>query len=419
MNNKPTIQQQKVSDNIAKLNRNFLFQMSLASKELFHSNFLAWLLELDNRIAELFLKAIGISIDKGLKDIEPQREKHNLDLHLMVTWKDESRESIVIENKMKSTPSKNQLEKYEATFNKHLKTFANNERPKTFILSMESYNFEGENKWISITYNDHILKFLNCILASSKEGEIQPYTTNKLDNRFDFNIIIQAYIELIEGLYGVIADFFAKDSIEDKMHERIGKSRYSYYANLNDLRNIRIHDMVLKILHANICIILKDKWEKKNPESKLTLSYHSDFTNSTGLSSIELIIEEKFAIGIQLQENHLKYFVECKMESGINQNTEWAQNLYKEQIWFYDFETDEKKPLKGNGRKENPKVDPASANSKHFCSYSKSTFLYLYKDLNESKDNPMSVDELTDIIIRDLSNVIDNENKIKSLIPKK
>jgi hypothetical protein len=92
------------------LKRSPLFQLSLASKELFHSNFLAWLCQTHpnhaGRVFATFLRRVP-SACEGLR---VYRERHNIDLLLEYP----GGENLVIENKVKSLPAKEQLEEYTA-----------------------------------------------------------------------------------------------------------------------------------------------------------------------------------------------------------------------------------------------------------------------------------------------------------------
>src|ERR1700676_1892052 len=85
-----------------------LFQLSLGSKELFHSNFLAWLFETypqeSGRALSRFLKK-----DEGSAVMLPVlREQKNRDL----TINFKNGQQLVIENKVKSLPYIEQLELY-------------------------------------------------------------------------------------------------------------------------------------------------------------------------------------------------------------------------------------------------------------------------------------------------------------------
>lgn len=93
----------KILKTIKELSNNAMFAMSLTSKELFHSNIWAWMLrKYPNIFAPVFYPKYH-----GNGKIEVFREKYNFDLLIKI-----DDEYIIIENKFKSAPHKEQLEKY-------------------------------------------------------------------------------------------------------------------------------------------------------------------------------------------------------------------------------------------------------------------------------------------------------------------
>ena len=139
-----------VKDVVDKLRNNPVFRMSLASKELFHSNMLAWLLEScdsdDNLLSEIAKALAKLFMPKqdsenGYKVLTVLREKSHLDLIIVFLPDNEDFKShdwteiedvfqnsgsddqdlleklqkncrfVVVENKFKSIPDKEQLKK--------------------------------------------------------------------------------------------------------------------------------------------------------------------------------------------------------------------------------------------------------------------------------------------------------------------
>ena len=85
---------------INKLSNNAMFNVSLTSRELFHTNFWAWMLR---KYPKVFTPVFYPEYNKKDK-IEVLREYKNTDLFLKIGDK-----SIIIENKLNSLPDKNQL----------------------------------------------------------------------------------------------------------------------------------------------------------------------------------------------------------------------------------------------------------------------------------------------------------------------
>ena len=90
MNNKKELND---SDELEELYKNPMFRISLGSKELFHSNFLAFLWDCDkqaflNMIYHLLPEGKKINVNELLKkdELTIYREKENLDLCIYYSW---------------------------------------------------------------------------------------------------------------------------------------------------------------------------------------------------------------------------------------------------------------------------------------------------------------------------------------------
>lgn len=117
---------------VEKLNNNPIFQLSLSSKELFHSNFLAWLAE-DKNTRGIFNQLMKVWLNDpkwefNEEEMMVKREYKNFDFcicekvrnyHKKKEGEEDQEEKyipgaiiFVLENKFKSLPYKEQLEKY-------------------------------------------------------------------------------------------------------------------------------------------------------------------------------------------------------------------------------------------------------------------------------------------------------------------
>ena len=93
------------------LKKSLVYQMSLGSKELFHSNVWAYLLENDIEFLKVFLP--NFEFDEYLQNgFQVYREKENRDIIIYLKNKNGNRTHITIENKIKSLPRIEQLEDY-------------------------------------------------------------------------------------------------------------------------------------------------------------------------------------------------------------------------------------------------------------------------------------------------------------------
>lgn len=97
------------------LKDSLIFRMSLGSKELFHSNVWAWLIEKDINFAKVFgLDEETISHFQVVK-----REENNRDLVLYFKDERNGEYHITIENKIKSVPTPEQLKDYSKDIGKN------------------------------------------------------------------------------------------------------------------------------------------------------------------------------------------------------------------------------------------------------------------------------------------------------------
>jgi hypothetical protein len=93
---------------VKELQRSALFNLSLSSKELFHSNFLGWL-------CQVYPDEMGALFSPFIKHPCPSckqahRERHNIDLTIEFA----NGECLIVENKVKSIARTSQLEEYSA-----------------------------------------------------------------------------------------------------------------------------------------------------------------------------------------------------------------------------------------------------------------------------------------------------------------
>ena len=148
--------QELQTDNLEILRNSFMFQLSLASKELFHSNFLyaLWLSDKDNFFE--ILKLLGLEIPVSNGPYIAKREYNNYDFCIA---KDNNPDKgikndniiLVLENKVKSVPLKSQLDRYSKKFTSTTPIFV-------LLTLTEEFQQKEEIKknWKIITYRELI-----------------------------------------------------------------------------------------------------------------------------------------------------------------------------------------------------------------------------------------------------------------------
>jgi|GEM_PF-4288701 len=194
--------------------KNPMYYFSLSSKELFHSNFIAWLYE-ENKIQpfiEYFLKSKGkICKDHKLEFKSIHRELKNFDIVFKCTI-DNINTNIIIENKVKSYPCVDQLVEYE-------------NRAKRFncgcifiLLTIDDFNDERLSAWDIFTYSKLI-------------EYIERNFLNKDDCKERY---LSDYIELVKGLQSILENFNRKDTFLCTTDERVA------------LKEIKLYDFIAK-----------------------------------------------------------------------------------------------------------------------------------------------------------------------------
>ena len=109
------IDRKSIEEKIKELHQSAIYAMSLGSKELFHSNFWAWLMEQDESFVEVFFND-----ESGKKHMKIGREDGHRDvtLYRKNDENDENCDVYVIENKLKSIATEEQLIKYKTSVEK-------------------------------------------------------------------------------------------------------------------------------------------------------------------------------------------------------------------------------------------------------------------------------------------------------------
>lgn len=148
-----------------------MFKLSLSSKELFHSNFLEWLSNVDqDDFKGLILNMAGINEYNWPAVWRVKREYNNFDLCIVaydqfdnndneeIDDNEDFRILFVIENKVKSIPYKEQLERYAKEAEAKNIVYWNN-RAKA-LLKKHGLNSENKDKkyWIGIENGKWVLK---------------------------------------------------------------------------------------------------------------------------------------------------------------------------------------------------------------------------------------------------------------------
>jgi len=398
---------------------NALFKISLGSKELFHSNFIQGILDINDAFGKeftrAFLKNLGIEVNPDWQ-IRSNREKGNIDiiLELFQPGSSESEEdtifkTIVIENKVKSLPDREQLIRYKENYPKKGK-------PTFYLLSLIEPNFDFKKiSWSHISYSDlsvHIIKaYISTCVSHGK---------TKFGFRISFDDLLNEYCEFTETL-SRLGDYI----------KTIPEEPYNFYDGIYlgvDFKRIRIHDLILKLKYQQIgglirerlltkkikCESIEDKKGKFVPEDNIVY-LNSGFTRSHGLFDIKIFLGnikfEEYLVPhflvVQLQGSQLRY---CSylLKRKVPETT--VQVIHKEVIkglsenWFNNTILGLELDRKGEGSgKKNDKVG--------YCKFG-NEFYFRY-DIITNKEQLLTICDILDYFEKLIDFILTNRTELK------
>ncbi|MHC0039728.1 PD-(D/E)XK nuclease family protein [Pseudoneobacillus sp. C159] len=353
-----------LTSSIDYLKRSPMFQLSLTSKELFHSNFVSWVV---SNYMEACSPVFSRYVDHGSEWTisEVKREEGNKDITIYFRNEDGQVKTLIIENKVKSLPNYEQLSRYTTADPSEHYVLLSLVKP-TFTESNKVYIPEFDKEWTCISYLD---------LAQLLEELIPDI---EVKNSYHANII-RDYIRLASSLHEITEDIVGE----------IRKDTYNYYRSTNSvfeqLREVRLHDFFLKLKHEMMAVEFYKEMSNRLPDLKFVpakrwedardgeVFVSSGFTNGSGISEVKYVIGEKnggpIILGIQIQALQFRLFV----EGDRNISFKTAERLLESNEW-YDFSM-----AIGLGVTEET-VYPKS--NKPFNTYSQ-TFFYQYTKIQE------------------------------------
>ena len=280
-----------------------LFNLSLSTKELFHSNFLYWIGCTHYEIFIEILKQLGFTFNdsKGEKAVI-KREYKNFDLCLILGGKP----ICVIENKVKSIPRFDQIEQYDSLIKKYSGTASSCCK---FLLTLAN-EFPNKNKiiklgWKIITYND-LYNALNGLSNNINE-----------DEKYHKNLITD-YCMFIKGLNELSQSWLQ------------GNTTLPYHAEKEE-KELRIGDLKEKLLYSKLCIEIGEKIVEIGEKIGYPIKYGEktqkiieefrshkqrriyidfNYTNQQRLLDIKFPINNEYVVGIQIQGKQYRHFIE-------------------------------------------------------------------------------------------------------------
>lgn len=310
----------RISLLVNELRKSPMFQLSLSSKELFHSNFLYWISQFNIEMFKYIIKQLfenageSLHLEEWDDSFKVKREHEHFDL--CVTDKDEKKILLVIENKVKSIPNKAQLVNY----------YSKCKGAQCLLLSLstdfpESEGIKEGGSWMIANYQK-----LACTLSE--------YVESRAGYEYD---IIRDYIGYISAFHSLVEEWKAETR----------KVSNIFNTNINDYKELRMHDFYTKFYFSQILLLITTElkevfndvvfnWDpifgavnKLTPLSKNVLFVNSGLTNSNGFLEVKVKIESDIAILIQIQGTQYRRCVEYyyDKDDSYNQHASLENNI--------------------------------------------------------------------------------------------
>ncbi|MBO5427256.1 MAG: PD-(D/E)XK nuclease family protein [Prevotella sp.] len=381
-----------------------LFNLSLSSKELFHSNFLYWIgQQYPVLFRDIFVK-LGCKADwinDDPKTWAVKREYENFDLCIKTA--NESL-SFVLENKVKSIPAKSQLDRYSEKLGE--------EAHDLILLSLatafpDRSAIEADGKWKICSYKE---------LSKAIQDTVRHYKGQLPD--YDKGVI-NDYCMFIDNLHQLSESWCAKKD-----------SRFLLTKDDKEVCNaLRIGDLQDKIWYSTLIAYLnehlqesgqgfkiipgqsiKDIKEKGNCLNEVFTNW--GFTHGQGLLEAKVKVNDDYVLLIQLQGSRYCRAIEWIADKELDYNGFWKmteeERLIKE-LSFFQFNKDSDISYPAICENANEPISMRKRNGKdgNFCKYG-NKFLYQTKNIKDDA----TVSEVIDAIVKELESIVE---KAKSL----
>ena len=360
-----------------------MFQLSLGSKELFHTNFLYWLWKAEPIAFWIIMSKFGFKTDdKG--SLAVKREWEHFDLSIVhETVKKKRGKDVkivdnivaVIENKVKSIPRIKQLDNY----NKEIEKVNKDNECKKILLALIDPGFDHNKEgWSCVTYEEYRGSIKECLKI--------------IENDYD-RCIIEDYNNMIDTLISFKDEWLREDFSSMKYMDIIEDSsvKDDEVFSVDDYIDLRINDLRHKIIFSKMFSSLEVNLNKHNPETEietvtdifeknipLTIGY--GMTNATGLIEAKVKINADYLLGIQVQGYQYRHFIEFSNSSCVK-----------------EFIRKELQDKFGQNHKEEFDIS-----NKKICSYKnregKKTFQYVYRRIRQDE----TVDDVVKNIVDDV-----------------
>lgn len=375
-----------------------LFNLSLSSKELFHSNFLAWLAQHYPDFFVEICKELGCKADWSKAKWNVKREYMNFDLCIT----SDKKIVMVLENKVKSIPTKAQLDEYVEKLKKEKKQDVKNIDLILLSLSIsfpDKQAIEDEKKWQIRNYKD---------LCTATRKHMQ------LINNQYHKALIEDYFSFVATLHECSESWKVKDSSPFLLPNDNDSNR-------KELKKLRIADLQDKIWYSQLLEKLNSRLEgnnqwdvqsgmdikkiaKDNSACLTKIFTNFGFTHGQGLLEAKIKVTQDYVLLIQIQGNKYCRAIEWIKEDQGDHNKFWEMTkdiMNKKGFSFFQFKKND--PINFPSICNNEKTIKATTRNGETQNFNKYgvKFLYQYKVIKEDA----TVSAVLDAIMKDLVSI--------------
>ena len=311
-----------------------IFNLSLSSKELFHSNFIAWLIsEYPNEMWRIFSKYTSLETSKyKIKKDSVDREQKHIDIMFDVVeigGEEKKPIKIIIENKVKSLPYIEQLEKYAETFQNAICILLTLSEPEHLTTDSKVIKTKHQ-EWHIITYS----MFVNELSSIDFNYQL----SNNVDdqNPVYHKKILKDYINFVNLLV----------EINEKTKINNLNEQFDWYGStFNALDKIRLADFYIKKKCENMALLIKTEIKKLGVGDEKSITVSSSIVRSTN-GEFRLYYEFNDRVFVSMEVSRMYYrklvYVRNKYEKNkktVKYKKQYNANdevfpFYKNLNWF-------------------------------------------------------------------------------------
>ena len=407
-------------DEIGYLKNSPIYAMSLGSKELFHSNFWAWLMRKDKGFVKVFFNKID---DKLLPEKENfgyvKREEKNRDITI------HTKDGIyIIENKIKTLPYVEQLAKYQIEAGKNFKGGV--------IAALKEPNFDCKAEYnVTVNKKDYIVdvqkKAANVNEYSFKIKEKQSVTSCESMNCSDTSWKFMNYSDIKDGIFKkivllkcnrdkTVTEMYCETVenlckiVSEKLNEIDSNQAKWNFDDAKDFEKIKFDDVYKKLKLDILKEQILEELKKDNYIDRSQISENQNFifrvetaySNKQPSISFKFVYKESdkvtdiYSFGIQIQNGGIRRYAETKVGKMKNlkegydgffnafagDKCKWFDNEFVQgnDYLCLSFDNNESRKLKTH---MSPQIDNKKKNKKSSQYNAYTDFVYQYYNIGD------------------------------------